>query len=195
MDPSSGELASRLENLILEIQELGVEYEMLGASLDFEPEFAQEVQMRMVEWQELRRKYGREVSDILKARDEMAGKIGSQGDIEGSLKRLSDEADDQEAALKKKAAELTKKRKKAGEGLARKAEVVLLELGFKKGKCGLQMVRQSDLKRYGDALPDLQFSPNVGEPLRPLRKVASSICFFRKTATPKICTCRPGQTW
>ena len=174
MDPSSGELASRLENLILEIQELGAEYEMLGASLDFEPEFAQEVQMRMVEWQELRRKYGREVSDISEARDEMARKIGSQGDIEGSLKRLNDEADDQEAALKKKAAELTKKRKKAGEGLARKAEVVLLELGFKKGKCGLQMVRQSDLKRYGDALPDLQFSPNVGEPLRPLNKVASS---------------------
>lgn len=174
MDPSLGELASRLENVILEIQELGAEYEMVGASLNFEPDFAQDVQSRMVEWQELRRKYGREVSEILEAREEMAQKIGSQGDIEGSLKKLHEMADKQETALKKQAIQLTRKRKKAGEGLAKKAEAVLLELGFKKGKCGLQMVPQSDLKRFGDALPELQFSPNVGEPLRPLNKVASS---------------------
>lgn len=174
MDPSLGDLASRLESVILEIQELGAEYEMVGASLNFEPEFAEEVQTRMVEWQELRRKYGREVSEILEAREEMAQKIGSQGDIEGSLKRLHGVADEQEAILKKKAAELTRKRKKAGEGLARKAEAVLLELGFKKGKCGLQMIPQSRLNRFGDALPELLFSPNVGEPLRPLNKVASS---------------------
>ena len=69
---------------------------------------------------------------------------------------------------------LSRKRKKAGEELARKAEAVLLELGFKKGKCGLNLVKQSSLKSYGDALPELLFSPNVGEPLKPLNKVASS---------------------
>ena len=174
MDPTLGDLASRLENVILEIQELGAEYEMVGTSLNFEPEFAQDVQNRMVEWQELRRKYGREVSEILQARDEMARKIDSQSDIEGSLKRLHQAADKQEANLRKQAAALTRKRRKAGESLARKAEAVLLELGFKKGKCGLEMVSQSGLKRFGDALPELQFSPNVGEPLRPLNKVASS---------------------
>lgn len=174
MDPSLGELASRFEHVILEIQELGAEYEMVGASLNFEPEFAQEVQSRMVEWQELRRKYGREVSEVLEARNQMAGQIESQGDIEGSLASLNRKADDQELGLKKLAVNLTQRRKKAGERLARKAEAVLLELGFKKGACGLKMVPQSGLMRYGDALPELLFSPNVGEPLKPLNKVASS---------------------
>jgi DNA repair protein RecN (Recombination protein N) len=163
-----------LESVILEIQELGAEYEMIGASLNFEPEFAAQVQERMATWQEARRKYGREVGDVLKARDEMARKIEDQGDIEGSLARLNRKADEQERKLKTKAAELTGKRKKAGEALVRKAESVLLELGFKKGKCGLRMIAQEGLKAYGDALPELQFSPNVGEPLRPLSKVASS---------------------
>ncbi len=174
MDPSLSELASRLESVVLELQELGAEYEMVGASLNFEPEFASEVQERMATWQEARRKYGREASDVLAARDEMARKIDEQGDIEGSLERLHQKADEQERELKAKAADLTGKRKKAGDALARKAESVLLELGFKKGKCGLKMIAQSGLKPYGDALPELQFSPNVGEPLRPLSKVASS---------------------
>ncbi len=179
MDPSLSDLASRLENVILEIQELGAEYEMVGASLNFEPEFAEEVQRRMGDWQELRRKYGREVSDVLKARDEMAGKIDSQGDIEGALAQLNEKADEQEASLKRSASELTRKRKKAGDALVKKAEAVLLELGFKKGRCGLEMIGQKGLKRYGNSLPEIMFSPNVGEPMKPLNKVASSGEFAR----------------
>lgn len=174
MDSSLGELADRLEGVILEIQELGAEYEMVGSSLDFEPEFAEQVQSRMTDWQEFRRKYGRNVAEVLEAREEMVSKIESQGDIEGALNRLHEKADKEEAALKTMASGLSRKRKKAGEELARKAEAVLLELGFKKGKCGLNLVKQSSLKSYGDALPELLFSPNVGEPLKPLNKVASS---------------------
>ena len=174
MDSSLGELADRLEGVILEIQELGAEYEMVGSSLDFEPEFAEQVQSRMTDWQEFRRKYGRDVAEVLEAREGMVSKIESQGNIEGALDRLHERADKEEAALRTMASGLSRKRKKAGEELARKAEAVLLELGFKKGKCGLNLVKQSSLKSYGDALPELLFSPNVGEPLNPLNKVASS---------------------
>ncbi len=174
MDSSLGELADRLEGVILEIQELGAEYEMVGSSLDFEPEFAEQVQSRMTDWQEFRRKYGRDVAEVLEAREGMARKIESQGDIEGALDRLHEKADQEEAVLKTMASRLSSKRKKAGEELALKAEAVLLELGFKKGKCGLNLVKQLSLKSYGDALPELLFSPNVGESLKPLSKVASS---------------------
>tara|TARA_B100000519_G_scaffold199473_1_gene210765 strand:- start:3154 stop:4839 length:1686 start_codon:yes stop_codon:yes gene_type:complete len=174
MDSSLGELADRLEGVILEIQELGAEYEMVGSSLDFEPEFAEQVQSRMTDWQEFRRKYGRDVAEVLEAREGMASKIESQGDIEGALDRLHEKADKEEALLKTMASRLSSKRKKAGEELALKAEAVLLELGFKKGKCGLNLVKQLSLKPYGDALPELLFSPNVGESLKPLSKVASS---------------------
>ena len=104
----------------------------------------------------------------------MASKIESQGDIEGALDRLHEKADKEKAVLKTMASRLSSKRNKAGEELALKAEAVLLELGFKKGKCGLNLVKQLSLKSYGDALPELLFSPNVGESLKPLSKVASS---------------------
>ena len=96
MDSSLGELADRLEGVILEIQELGAEYEMVGSSLDFEPEFAEQVQSRMTDWQEFRRKYGRNVAEVLEAREEMVSKIESQGDIEGALDRLHEKADKEE---------------------------------------------------------------------------------------------------
>lgn len=174
LDPSLGELAERLNSLIIETRELGSEYERVGASLHFEPEFAAEVMQKMTDWQDLRRKYGRDVAAVLKARDEMAQRLESQGDIQGTLERLHREADKMEAELKGLAARLSAKRQKAGEALAKKAEAMLLDLGFKKGRCGLRMAPQSGLKAYGDSLPDLQFSPNVGEPMKPLSQVASS---------------------
>ncbi|EDY80653.1 DNA repair protein RecN [Verrucomicrobiia bacterium DG1235] len=174
LDPSLAELAERLNGLIIETQELGSEYEQLGSSLEFEPEFAEEVTQRMNDWQDLRRKYGRDVGAVLAAREEMAGRLASQGDIKGSLERLHGEADKLELELKGLASRLTRKRLKAGEALAKKAKKMLLELGFKKGRFGIQMLEQSSLRSHGDSLPDLLFSPNVGEPMKALTDVASS---------------------
>jgi len=146
----------------------------LGSSLEFEPDFAQEVMSKMNDWQDLRRKYGRDVAAVLQAREEMVCRLESQGDIQGALQRLHAEADKLEVALKGLASRLTQKRLKAGQSLAKKAEKMLLELGFKKGRFGIQMLEQKGLKPHGDSLPDLQFSPNVGEPMKALTEVASS---------------------
>ncbi|MBC2607817.1 DNA repair protein RecN [Pelagicoccus albus] len=174
LDPTLSELAERLNGLIIETQELGSEYEQLGSSLDFEPEFAAEVTQKMNDWQDLRRKYGRDVEDVLEARQEMSDRLDSQGDIQGSLERLHAEADKLESELKGVAGRLTQKRLTAGKSLAKKAEKMLLELGFKKGRFGIQMLDQTSLKGHGDSLPDLLFSPNVGEPTKSLSDVASS---------------------
>lgn len=174
LDPSLSDLAERLNGLIIETQELGAEYEQLGSTLEFEPEFAQEVTQKMNDWQDLRRKYGRDVEAVLSARDEMSKRLESQGDIQGSLERLNAEADKLEGELKSLASRLTQKRLKAGKALAKKAEKMLLELGFKKGRFGIEMSEQTGLKAHGDCLPDLLFSPNVGEPMKSLTDVASS---------------------
>ncbi len=174
LDPSTAEMAQRLDSLIIEAQELGSEYERLGSSLNFEPEFAAQVLQRMNDWQDLRRKYGRDVKAVLQARQEMSERLESQGDIFGTLAKLDQEADVMEKELRVLAAALTQKRLKAGQTLARKAQKLLAELGFKKGRCGIQILEQTGLKAYGDSLPDLLFSANVGEPLKPLSQVASS---------------------
>ncbi|MEM9161025.1 MAG: DNA repair protein RecN [Verrucomicrobiota bacterium] len=174
MDPSLSEVSERLNSVAFEVQELGGEYEQVGSSLNFEPEFAAEVQEKMGIWQDLRRKHGRTVADVIAAKDEMVRRLGDQGDIDGTLARLLEEADGMEKRLRGLAAKLTVKRRKAGEKLAKKAEETLLDLGFKKGRCAIAFVEQKGLKPFGDSLPELQFSPNVGEPLQPLSKIASS---------------------
>ncbi|MCH6255580.1 DNA repair protein RecN [Puniceicoccaceae bacterium K14] len=174
LDPSLENLSQRLDSLILEVQELGNDYDLVGSSLNFEPEFAAEVEAKMSIWQELRRKYGRDVKDVQEARDAMEKRIDEQSDIEGTLNRLQGEADSLESTLRAQAAKLSTKRLKAGKTLAKEAEGMLLDLGFKKGRCSVELVKDKNLKPYGDALPELQFSPNVGEPLQPLAKVASS---------------------
>ncbi len=174
LDPSLNELEERLSSIVIEIQELAGDFEAVGTSLNFEPEFARETEEKMSSWQELRRKYGRSVQGVLDARDEMFSKIENQGDIEGSLARLNDKADSLERLLKTQANLLNEKRLKAGKSLARETEASLLELGFKKGKFDVVINSGGELKSYGSGLPELHFSPNVGEPLKPLSKIASS---------------------
>jgi len=174
LDASLGELAGRLEGLVVEARELGAEYERIGASLHFEPEFAEEVAERMNAWQELSRRYGGSVASVVAARQEMAQRLDSQGDVAGSIERLTAEAEAQEAALAQQAAGLSKRRLAAGKALAKRTESALLELGFKKGRCDLALRKSDSLRSFGDASPELQFSPNVGEPLKPLSAVASS---------------------
>jgi len=174
LDPHLSEYRERLSSMILELQELGSEYEAYATGLNLDPEFAETVQAQMSDWQNLRRKYGREVKDVLAAGEEMSRKIESQGDIEGTLRSLHERADEREQSLKRRAKELSAKRLAAGRKLAKQTEKELLELGFKKGRCAVEMVSESGLKSYGDSLPQFAFSPNVGEPLKPLAKVASS---------------------
>lgn len=174
LDPSLVALGQRLDSVILEVQELGGDYDHVGSTLNFEPEFAAEIEEKMMIWQQLRRKYGREVKDVREARDEMDRRIDEQSDVEGTLNRLQKEADSLETALRLKASKLSKKRLSAGKKLVKEAEGMLLDLGFKKGRCSVELILEKNLKPYGDSLPELQFSPNVGEPLQPLAKVASS---------------------
>jgi len=173
-DPSQRELAERVRSLVVEAQELGREYQRVGEAMSFEPETAAAIQERMAAWQELRRKHGRAPAEVLAAREALAERIALQGDLEGSLRQLRERADREEQALRSRAKELTRKRLAAGEKLAAAAEATLLQLGFKKGRLAVEMVRESRLRRHGDALPELMFSPNVGEPLQALAKIASS---------------------
>jgi DNA repair protein RecN (Recombination protein N) len=172
-DPSARPLADRLNSLAVEAEDLSREYEALGEASTFEPEQAEAIGRRMNLWLELKRKHGT-VERVLSAREEMARKLAEQGDIEGLLARWQKEAAKLETEARAKAGQLREARVKAGATLTRKAMALAGELGFRKAELRLAMEPEADLRPHGDARPELLFSPNVGEPLLPLSRVASS---------------------
>jgi DNA repair protein RecN (Recombination protein N) len=63
---------------------------------------------------------------------------------------------------------------RAGNELVKRARPIMDELGFRKAKLSIALKETDDLGPHGNSAVELLFSPNVGEPLMSLARIASS---------------------
>jgi DNA repair protein RecN (Recombination protein N) len=174
IDAASKALADRLATVAVEVNDLGEEFAALSQQLQFEPEQAEVLGARMNTWLEAKRRHGGEVEAVATARDELRRRLEAQGDIEGALARMEKQIAEAERAARKDAAALRELREQAAKALAKVAAKGIAQLGFKKADFAVQIVPLPELAATGDCGCEFLFSPNVGEPLRPLSRVASS---------------------
>lgn len=174
LDPSTTHLADRVESLVIEASDLSSEWRNLSDDADFNPSQVKQIESDMDTWMNLRRRYGASVEAVLAKRDAMAERLSLQGDLEGTLKKLQTAADKAQAALAKKAANMRSERLKAANRLGKEAEALLRELGFKKPKLAIEIIARDKLGPTGDCDCRMTFSPNPGNALLPLNKIASS---------------------
>jgi DNA repair protein RecN (Recombination protein N) len=173
-DPSRESLVSRLRSLSIETEDLAREFEMVAESFDLDPAEAEAIQNRMNEWFDIKRRYGSSVDAVLRERAAMAQRLERQRDIKGCLERLEGQIGVAEGNLRKEAARLRKGREKAAEKLSREVRQSLPSLGFQKSGFSVEIVGEAALKRHGDCRCEFRFSPNAGQELMPLNKIASS---------------------
>lgn len=173
IDPSTGSIRERLVALSVEAEDLGQEMERLAGDLDIEPQEAERVTVRMNLWLELQRKMGGSVESVLQKRDELAERLEQQGDIEGSLAKLDQQVAEAGKELRKAATALQKKREMTGADLGQKAGEAISTLGFQKAAFGVKVIPEKVPGPRGGSCQFL-FSPNAGQELAPLHKIASS---------------------
>jgi len=174
LDPSSKALADRLSAASIELADLGAEFEALVGSFNFDPEQAEQLQANMNTWLEVKRKHGGDLRAVIEARDEMRHRLEIQGDLEGTLVRIEKKIVDAERAARKEATVLRTLREKAARELAKIAAASIAQIGFKKADFQIRIVPLEQLGPTGDCGVEFLFSPNVGEPVLPLNRVASS---------------------
>jgi len=174
LDPGSAGLAERVQALGIEIAELARDYAGLGADLHFEPSEVASLHDRMNAWLDAKRQHGGDPKVVGQARESLRRKLEAQGDIEGALGRQDARVEEAHAKAAKRAAKLSKEREKAAKQLANVAGESIALLGFKKADFSIEMTRLEELGPMGDCAVEFMFSPNVGEAVRPLHKIASS---------------------
>ncbi|WP_269540250.1 DNA repair protein RecN [Cerasicoccus fimbriatus] len=174
IDPEADALAGRLDALIIEAEDLSSEYEALASGGDFDPSEAESIAQRMQTWLQIRRKYGPTTEAVRAKRDDLVRKIGSQTNVEGQLIKLEHRAGELEKSLRKQADELRRRRLKGAKDLAAQARELLTKLGFKKADFSIEVETENKLSRHGHSGCRFVFSPNAGQPLMPLNKIASS---------------------
>lgn len=174
VDNEAENLADRIESQIIEIEDIAASYQNLAEDGDFDPQQSEQIQRRMHQWMELKRKYGNSVPLILQKRDELKNKLEKQGDVEGKVETLKEETKQLESKLRKQAAEITDERRNFARKLSKEVAQKLTLLGFKKAQFSIDIKISEKLHATGNSSCEFLFSANSGQSMLPLNKIASS---------------------
>lgn len=174
LDPSIAERTSGLEGAALELQELESNLGDYAKELNIDPQEATALEERINLLESLKRKYGPSLEDVLGRRDQAAARLDSIENRGEKLEALEQELVICRAKVDKAGKALTTKRKKAAPKLAKEITSQLTDLGFKQSNFEIQLDTQAQPSAQGLEAAEFQFGPNPGEPLQPLRQIASS---------------------
>jgi DNA repair protein RecN (Recombination protein N) len=168
-----------------EIEESAMELRELERGLVMDPRRLEEVEERLQLLHKLKRKYGGSIEEILLLKDRLAEMMDHLDQSKEELGRMESRIEEAEKALVSKATHLSRERRQAAGRFedSVKEELVLLSLAgtrfevqFQDHAESLKAGREELMKRLrAEGLDRVEFmlSPNVGEDLKPLSKIAS----------------------
>lgn len=174
LDPGSEEVSRACEAAFTAADDLARAVQSYSSALEGGPGNLAEIENRLDVLQTLKRKYGPTIEAVLAFHADAAEKLAA---LRGRTERR-DSLDADIAAAEKNlqahGAKLTKQRQGAAKKLAEKVRAGLKDLGFAKCEFGVALEPLAEAAPHGFETAEFQFSPNPGEPPRPLRAIASS---------------------
>ncbi|MDF1860483.1 MAG: DNA repair protein RecN [Verrucomicrobiales bacterium] len=173
-DPSIVDRVAGFDSARVEIEELEGTLREYRDDLEMDPAELARMERRIDEIETLKRKYGQSVDDVLAYEAKARKRLGTVDGREEELERLNDAVDSTRAKVTRAAGKLSKKREKAAPALAGEIAAHLDDLGFNQSVFEIQFEELEEPGPRGAESVDFLFGPNPGEPLKPLRIIASS---------------------
>jgi len=178
LDPALAPLAARLRAALAELRDAAGELERYVDAAESDPARLASVEERLHRVEQLQRKYGASVEEVLRARDAAACELAEALDAGEREAALTKEREATVQRVAEDAAALTAARSQAARRLARAVQASLRELGMPEARFGVALepvACEGDVPcgPSGAEAPEFLFSANAGEPPRALRKVAS----------------------
>lgn len=174
LDPALRETLDGLDRTVLELQEMETALTDYLDDLNTDPAELARLEERINTLETLKRKYGPSLDDVLAHREQVALRLGS---VEGRAERLQELQDAIGAAreqVETKGRALSDLRRKSGPRLAKDIARHLKELGFKQAAFEVRLAAHDQPEASGLEDVEFEFGPNPGEPVKPLRQIASS---------------------
>ena len=174
LDPATAPLAQAHADALTGLEETVRELERYAGRLDLDPAQLAELEERVTLLETLKRKYGPSIPDVIafgeKAADRLR-KIESRGE---ELERLEKAIEAARCALLDAGKKLATQRAAAAPKLSTDVCGQLHDLGFKKSEFEIALVAHEKPSPHGLEAVEFLFAPNPGEPLKPLKAIASS---------------------
>jgi len=190
IDESMQDVVAALEPARIAVDEAAHSLSHYLGKLEADPARLEEIETRLAALEKLRRKYGTTLEDVIAFREDVARNLAA---VESSGERqatLTQEVAALAASFESAAGRLSKLRKDAARRLAKSVEGELASLAMDKTRVEIR-VEAAEWSSTGADAVEILISPNVGEELKPLEKIASGGELSRVALALKTCVAPP----
>ena len=174
IDDSISRFSSAHATAVVELSEIARSLSQYAEKLDLDPAQLSALEQRVSLFETLKRKYGGSISEVIAFGERAADRMRKIEGRDAELERLASEIEKIRAQMKRSGEEVRKLRVKAAPKLSENIRRNLSDLGFRRSEFEVKLAALDEPRPNGFDAVELLFSPNPGEPLKPLRAIASS---------------------
>lgn len=182
IDPSLSPFRQTLETAVLQTEDAASSLRSYRDKIHFDPMRLEEIEARLDEIRKLKRKYGGSLEEVFAHKKRLDEERKSLETLEEKITEARARADQFYHQALHSARELSQQRKKIARSLDAKVEAELADLGMAKARFQTRVesgnpdpegLASLPLGEYGLDRVEFFLSPNPGEDLKPLAKIAS----------------------
>jgi DNA repair protein RecN (Recombination protein N) len=174
IDSSIAQFSSAHAASVVELSEVACALSAYAEKLDLDPEQLAALEQRVSLFETLKHKYGGSIAEVISFGERAAERMRKIERRDAELNRLATEIENIRGRMNRAGEALHKLRVKAAPNLSETSRRNLSDLGFRESEFEAKMSTIDEPRPKGFDSVELLFSPNPGEPLKPLRAIASS---------------------
>ena len=172
IDPSLSHLLKALDSALIQLEEIALAFRDYSRRTEVNPARIDEVENRLEEIDRLKRKYGSTVKEVLAFKQRVDEALKSFTSDEEKLSQLESRLEPLRQVVDNLGKKLSRERKRVASELKKSVEKELNSLGMKKTIFEIR-IDPLALSVNGADRVEFLISPNVGEEVKPLAKIAS----------------------
>jgi DNA repair protein RecN (Recombination protein N) len=165
------------ESVQYQLEDIAFSIRDYTQSVEFDPFRLEEVEKRIDEINSLKRKYGNSIRDILSFYEEIEQELNSFDERETRIAELEDEYEQLRKKLEKISTQLSRERQQVATQFEAQVMEELSALGMEKTRFSVDFdkagTESNPFTAKGIDKIEFLIAPNLGEPLKPLTKIAS----------------------
>lgn len=173
IDKKLSNIKSTLENVLYTLEDCSLQIRNYIENIDFNPESLNEIELRLDLINTLKRKYGATVEYILDFKKKREDELKELLNAEEEIKKINEKKSQLMKQIKSISEKLHVKRKLVTEQLEKKISQVLDDLNMQNTIFKIDVKKLNEPNENGMDSVEFLISTNIGEPLKPLSKIAS----------------------
>ena len=174
IDSSIAQFSAAHAASVIELSEIARALSAYTEKLDLDSEQLAALEQRVSLFETLKRKYGGSIAEVIAFGERAADRMQKIEGRDAELERLVKEIENVRSQMNRAGEALHKLRTKAAPKLSENIRRNLRDLGFRQSEFEAKLSALDEPRASGFDALELLFSPNPGEPLKPLRAIASS---------------------